>query len=99
MLEDGEVGDAVELGDADADDEAAQGGGGDAAAAQAGEGGHAGIVPAGDDLLVHEREQLALGDQGVAGHEFRELVLAGQGAGEVEGLEDPVVERAVVHEL
>jgi hypothetical protein len=58
-----------------------------------------GIVPAGDDLLGDEGQQLALGDEGVGEVELRELVLVRQGARQAEGFEDPVVERAVVDEL
>jgi hypothetical protein len=61
VLEDGDVGEAVELGDADAGGELARRAlGGNAAAAEAGERRHARVVPAGDDLLGDELEQLAL---------------------------------------
>jgi hypothetical protein len=89
----------IKLGDADAGDEGAERAGGDAAATQAGNRGHARVVPAGHDLLVDELEELALRHEGVGEVEFREFVLVRKGAGQAEGIEHPVVERAVVHEL
>src|SRR5439155_21360357 len=62
---------------------------------QAAEGGHAGIVPTGDEALVDELHQLALAHHGVAEAEARELILVGQWAREVEVFKNPIVERAM----
>ena len=50
-------------------------------------------------LLVDELHELALAHHGVAEAQAGELVLVGQGAGQVELLENPIVERAVHLEL
>ena len=95
VFEDGDVGDAVIFGDADVVGEMAQGLGGDAAAAQAGDGGHAGVVPAGDNFIVDELEELAFAHDGVAQAEAGELVLMRQGTREIEAFQEPIVEGAV----
>lgn len=71
-----DIGDALELGDAGFLAELADGDGGDAAAACAGERGHARIIPAGDVSFVHQPDQLALAQDGVGEIQFRELDLA-----------------------
>ena len=98
MLEQGDVGQRVVLGDADGLAEAADGGRGVAAATHAGDGGHAGVVPAGHALLLDELEQAALGHHRVGEVEAGELDLLGLGGG-VEGAQEPVVEGAVHLEL
>ena len=99
VLEDGDVGDAVVFGDADVVGELADGAGGDAAATQAADGRQARVVPAGDDVVVDERDEFALGDDGVGRDELGEFVLVRERPGEVEVFEDPVVERAVDFEF
>ena len=99
VFEDGHVGEADVFCDADADGEVAQGFRRDAATADAADGRHARIVPAGDDFVLHEREELALGNDGVAGDESREFVLVGQRARQVEIFQNPVVKRAVHFKL
>jgi len=60
VLEDRDLGDAVESRDPDADGEPAHGAGGDAAAAETGEGRQARVIPAGDDFFLHEPEDVSL---------------------------------------
>ena len=98
-LELADVHHAVVLGHPDEVCEVAQRLGGDPAPAHAGDGGHAGVVPAGDPLLVDNLEELALRHHRVAERQPGELVLPGArvpGAGVVE---HPVVEFAVRLEL
>ena len=99
ILQHGHVGEAVVFGDADVVGEVAQGLRRDAAAAQAADGRHARVVPAGDEAFVDELHELALAHDGVAEAEPGELVLVGQGTRQVELLQNPVVERAVHLEL
>ncbi len=87
------------LGVADGVDEVAYRGGGVAAAAQARDGGHAGIVPAGHQTLLDQREQLALAHHGVGEVEAVELYLAGAVALVGQLVDKVVVERAVRHKL
>ena len=82
------------LGDADALTEVPDGAGGVAPAAQAAEGGHPGIVPAGDSPLLHQPAELALAHDGVVDAETGELDLPGMG-GQVAVLDDPVIEGPV----
>ena len=91
VLQDGHVGQAVVFGDADVVGEMAQGFRRDAAAAQAGNGGHAGIVPAGDDLIVDKLEQFALAHDGVAQAEAGKFVLMRQGPRQAEVFQNPIV--------
>src|SRR6202041_3124487 len=82
---------------ADGGAEGAQAFGGKAAAADAGEGGYAGIVPAADTLLLDELEQLALAEQGVGEVEAVEFdLLRGEDA---QLLDIPAVEGLVVGEF
>ena len=98
VLEEGDLDEAVVPGDADTLAEGAESLGGDAAAAEPGDGGHARIVPAIDQLLLHELEQLALAHHRVGEVEAGKLGLLGA-IGQVEREEEPVVEIAVVLEL
>ena len=97
VFEPGHVDRAVELGHADALAERPHRLGRVAAAAQAADGEHPRIVPAGDVLLLHELQQLALAHHRVGEIEPGELdllrVVDAQLAAE------PVVQRAVVLEL
>ena len=68
-----------------------------AAPPDAGERGHARIVPAADVAFLHQREQLALAEQGVGEVEAVELDLLRMVDAEL--LDVPVVERAVVFKL
>ena len=81
MLQQGDVGEGVVLGDADALAEFADGGGGHAAAAQAAERGQARVVPALDELELDQFEQLALAHDGIGQRQARELHLLGGEAG------------------
>ena len=72
--------------------------GGQPPAAQRGQGGHAGIVPAVDQAFVDQPPQLALRGQGVGQVEARELDLLRQ-VDAVDVVEEPVVERPVILEL
>ena len=74
-LEELDVHELVALGDADLVAEHAERLGGVAATADAAERGHAGVVPAAHELLLHELEELALGHQGVREVEACKLVL------------------------
>ena len=97
VLEHFDVGGAVGARDADGGDEGADGLRREAAAADAGERGHARIVPAVDALFLHELQQLALAEQRVGDVEAVELdLLRGEDA---ELLDIPAVERLVVGEL
>ena len=71
-----DIGGAVELGDADAFAEIADGRGGIAAAAQAGDRRQARIVPTADEAFLHELQQLALAHHGVGEVQPREFDLA-----------------------
>ncbi len=97
VLEHLDVGGAVGARDADGGEEGADGFRREAAAAEAGESGHARIVPAVDTILLHELEQLALAEQRVGDVETVEFdLLRGKDA---ELLDIPAVERLVVGEL
>jgi hypothetical protein len=98
VLKQGDVGEGVVLRDADRLAELADRGGRVAAAAHAGDRRHAGVVPAGDALFLHELEQAALGHHRVGEVEAGELDLLRLSRG-VERAEQPVVEGAVHLEL
>ena len=95
VIEDGDVGDAVELSHAHAADKTTQSAGGNSAAAQTGNSGHSGIVPARDEFILHELQEFAFADDGVAEVEFGEFVLVRDGPGQFERRQRPVVECAV----
>ena len=57
--------------------EVPDGGGGVASAAQAADGGHPGVVPAGHIVLLHQLAQLALAHNGVVDAQTGELDLPG----------------------
>ncbi len=73
ILQHGNIRDAVVFGDADVIGEIAQGLRGDAAAAQAADGRHSGIVPARNEALVDELHELALAHHRVAEAQAGEL--------------------------
>ncbi len=98
MLEERDVGQRVMLGDADGLAELADGGRRVAATAHTRDRWHARIVPAGDALLLHELEQVALRHDGVGQVEAGELDLLRLGRG-VERAQEPIVERTVHLEL
>ena len=98
-LELADVDHAVVLRHADQVGEVAQRLGSDAAAAHAGDGGHAGVVPARDPLLVHDLQELPLRHHRVAEGQPGELVLAGARVPRAGVVEHPVVELAVRLEL
>lgn len=98
VLQEGDVGGAVVFCDADVLTEMADGLGGVATAADAGDGGEAWVVPAGDVAFLHELEELALGHDRVGEAEAREFDLA-RGGGDWAVFDEPVVERAVVLKL
>lgn len=74
-----------------------------ATAAQAHDGGHAGVVPAADLVVVHQLGELALAGDDVGEVQARKFVLAGGGAGQQtafgQALQQPVVEGALVFKL
>ena len=82
------------LGHTDAFAEITDRGGGVAPAAQAAEGGHTGIVPAGDPALLYQSTQLAFGHDGVVDAQASELDLPGAG-GQLTVLDNPIIERPV----
>ena len=69
-----------------------------AAAAHPGDRRHPGIVPAGDEALLHQLEQFPLAHHGVVEVQPRELVLARTGLRK-KVVDEPVVDRPVVLEL
>ena len=93
------VGEAGVFGDADADGEVPQRLRRDAAPADAADRRQTRIIPAGDDLVLHERDELALGNDGMARDELGEFVLLRQCAGQIQALQNPVVERTMHLEL
>ncbi|GIX61052.1 uncharacterized protein BcabD6B2_04870 [Babesia caballi] len=97
ILEQLDLDEVLALGDPDLAAEAADGGGGAAAAPQAGDGGHAGVVPAAHEALLDELDEQALVHDAVGQVEARVLDLAG--AENTQLLLEPVVERPVVLEL
>src|SRR5690554_3011802 len=99
MLEKRYIIDAVILRVADLIDEAAYCFGGVAPATHAGDGGHTRIIPSGDNLLLHQLQQLALAHYRVGEVETIELILAGTVITLRQLVDKPVVERTVHHEL
>ena len=92
------INEVVGLGDAGLPHEGEDGRSGVAAAAQAAQGGHPGVIPAVHDAHLHQLTQIALAHDGVGHIQAGELALLGElGAKKV--LDDPVVQRAVVLEL
>ena len=92
------INEVVGLGDAGLAHEGEDRRSGVAAAAQAAQGGHAGVIPAVHDAHLHQLTQIALAHDGVGHVQAGELTLLGElGAKNV--LDDPVVQRAVVLEL
>ena len=87
----------VALAHADAVAEQLEGFGRIAAAADAAEGRHPGVVPAGDEAFLHQLEQLALAHQGIGQVETGEFVLM-RGV-DAQRLDEPVVKRTVDVEL
>ncbi len=79
--------------------EVADGAGGVAPAAQAAQGGHTGIVPAGHPALLHQLAQLALAHHGVVDAQPGELDLPGLVMGMDTLLDHPVVQGAVILKL
>ena len=84
----------ADLGHADALAEITDGPGGIAPAAQAAEGGHPGIVPAGDPAFLHQLAELALAHHRVVDAKAGKLDLPGMGR-QVAVLDHPVVQGAV----
>ena len=97
VFEAAEFDDAVGFGDADGGAEVAHRFGRVAAAADAGERGHARIVPAAHVAFLHEGEQFALAEQGVGEVEAVEFDLLRMI--DAEGFDVPIVERAVIFEF
>ena len=89
----------VGLGHAEVREEAAQRLRPYAAASEAGDGGHPGVVPAGDVSALDELAELPLAHHRVVEVEARELVLVVAGLRDSDGVEVPVVERPVDVEL
>src|SRR5207248_1615341 len=98
VFEQGNVGDAVEFGDANGSAEIANSFRSVTAATKTGDGGHARIIPAGDEVFRDELEELALAHDGVAEVQAGELGLL-RVATRFEAIEEPIVERAVDFEL
>ncbi len=94
MLKEGELHGAGCLGYADAFAEIPDGGRGIAPPPQAAEGGHPGIVPAGDPAVLYQSAKLPLAHDGVVDTQTGELDLPGSG-GQVAMLHHPVVQRTV----
>ena len=85
----------IHLADADALAEVPDGLGGVASPPQAAEGGHTGIVPAGDAAFLHQFSQLALGHDGVVDAQAGKFDLPGLVAGDGDVGDHPVVEGTV----
>ena len=88
----------VGLGDTGLLNKGEDAGGGVAAAAQAGQGGHAGVVPAVHDVLLHQFAQVALAHDGVGHVQAGKLALLREFLAE-QVPDDPIVQRAVVLKL
>ncbi len=95
VLQEGVFHRAGNLGHADALAEIADGGGGIASPAQAAEGWHPGIVPAGDLLFLHQLTELALGHDGMVDAQPGKLDLPGLG-GDGNIVDDPIIQGAMV---
>ena len=93
----------VGAGDADAADEVAQGRGRHAAAAQACQGGHARVIPAGHVAVAHQGGQDAFGQHGVADVQAGEFILLRAGGnaepGDRQMVQQPFIQRAVILEF
>ena len=76
--------------------EIADGGGGVAPAAQAAQGGHPGIVPAGNIVLLHQLAELPLGHDGVVDVQAGKLNLPGLVVGDGDVVHHPVVQGTVL---
>lgn len=98
VFKQGYIGEPVEFGDTDCLAEVADGRRRVAAAAHAGDSGHAGIVPGMDEFFLHELEEFALAHDRVGQIEPGEFRLAGA-AGDGTVVDDPVVKGAVVFEF
>ena len=98
VLEHADLDDAVGLGHAHEVDEIADALGGEAAAADAGHGGHPRVVPAAHVTLVHQAQQEALRQHRVREVQARELVLV-RARRHRQVLDEPVVQRPVRLEL
>ena len=95
VLQEGVFHSGVRLGHADLLGEGADGGGGVAPAAQTADGGHTGIVPAGDVVLLHQLAQLALAHDRVVNAQPGKLDLTGLVVGNGDIVHHPVVEGTV----
>ncbi len=98
VIEHGDIDDAVGLGHADAPNEVADRLRWHAAAAQAGQGRHARIVPAIHDAAPYQIRQVAFGKYGVTEIEAGEFGLAGPRR-DRQVVEEPVVQRTMVLEF
>ena len=95
VLQEGVLHGGGHLRHADALGEIADGRGGIAPAAQAAQGRHAGIVPAGHEALLHQLAQLALGHDRVVDAQAGKLDLPGA-AGQGQVVHEPVVQGPVI---
>ncbi len=57
--------------------------------------GRRGSSQPGDDFFLHERDEFALGNDRVAGNQFRKFILLGQRARQMQRFENPIVKRTV----
>ena len=76
--------------------EIADGAGGIATAAQAAQGRHTGIVPAGDAALLHQLAELTLGHDGMVDAEAGELDLTGLVIGDGDVVHHPVIQGTMI---
>lgn len=97
-VEKGDIGHAVDFGHADRFAEIPDGFRGEAASAETRDGGHAGIVPAIDEALFYQCQELALAHDGVGQVEAGELDLARLG-GDGDVVDEPLIQRAMVLEF
>ena len=95
VLQEGVFHGGVRLGHANLLGEVPDGGGGVASAAQAADGRHPGVVPAGHIVLLHQLAQLALGHNGVVDAQTGELDLTGLVIGNGDVVDDPVIQRTM----
>ena len=99
MFEEGHVDDIIAFGDAHAVGEVTDRLRGITAAPQAGDGGHAWVVPAVDDLFLHQLEEFPFAHHRIAEVEAGELDLAGPAVAFGDLVEEPVVKGPVYLEL
>ena len=99
VLEHGDISEAVVFSDTDMVGKTAEGAGGNTTPAQAADGGHPGIVPAADQILLHQLQELAFAHDRITEIETGKLILVRQSTRQLEGLEDPVVTGAVDFKL